>query len=408
MTDRATPMLELSNRRMLSSGETQPLLEKAFIQLVAGASYTGPQIKNSHEHRVRLGRVGNTEEEIENRVSNTKQTVAQAPGDAAADTTASIITASEPDQTSTSYAIKSLGGFEEESLDVTSTPEPGAPGLEGSSHFDSQISEIPRGPPNLTLASTNQVHEPDGPDPDSDNSEQNGSPAENRDASSENLRLEPTEAVGQVLGAYRRSLYSPDLSNQDFWRTSAIQNESTVLRETSHGDARSGAASTTQVIAPESTISGSRPRRVSLEKAAQLSSVLSRLRPLDLGDKNDPSMSRGRKGFNVPSTLVKKSHIVRPNEEIPPSQLDLQDSEHNALQVKYSRVLLLLCCLFPPMLIVLAVGGMDDLMPRFTNGKVENVAIFYKRVALFMGTFVGTVCCVVPTVVGILLARGAL
>ncbi|KAF8427367.1 hypothetical protein EV426DRAFT_404378 [Tirmania nivea] len=417
MIDHATLPLELFDQRMPSSGETQPL-EKAFIQPVAGAPYGGPQIEDSHEHRMRLRKIGITEERIENGASNTKQTAAQAHGDATADTTASIITASELDQASTSYAIKSPGNCEE-SLDVTSTSEPGIsrPDLEGPSDFVNQISEILKAPPNLALASVDRVRESDGSDPGSiysdNSSEINGSSAESRGASTENFRLEPTEAVGQVLGAYRRSLYSSDLSNQDFWRISAIQDESTVPRETDCGDARIRTASITQVIAPKPTIPGSRPRRVSLEKAVHLSSVLSRLRPLDLGDKYDPSMSRGRKSFDVPPTLVKKSHIVRPNEGNPLSQTEasnrhLQDLEHIVLQMKYSRILLFLCCLFPPMLIVLAFGGMDDLMPRFTNGKVDNVGIFYKRVAFSMGTFVGTSCCVLPIVVGILLAKGVL
>lgn len=403
----------------LSSGETRPLLDKAIIQLVPGVSSTGPQIEDSHEHRVRLNKAGITEEGIENGASNTKQKSAQSRGDAAADTMASIITAS--------YAIKSPGNFEEERWDAISTSEPGIslstarPGLKGLSDFDNQISDISRGSPNLTLAFTDRVwesdREADGSVPSSVNSdnssENNGSTAENRGTSAENLRLEPTEAVGQVLGAYRRSLYNPDLSSQDFWRSSAIQSKITDRVETDRGDARIRIAPTTQGVPPQSTISGSRPRRLSLEKAAHLSSILSRLRPLDLGDRNDPSMSRGRRSFDVPPTLVKRSHIVRPNERGLPGQFEssnkhLQDPEHIVLQVKYSRALLFLCCLFPPMLIVLAFGGMDDLMPRFTNGKVDNVGTFYKRVAFYLGTFVGTGCCVIPIVVGILLAQGAL
>jgi len=407
MIDHATPPLEFSDRRMLSSGETRPLLGKAFIQLVSGASYAGPQLEDSHEHRVRSRKAGTTEEGIENRASNTKKKAAQAPGDAAADT-ASITTVSEFDQASTSYAIKSPGNCEEESLDAPSTSEPKIsfrPDLEGSSDFNNQISRADR------------VRESDGEsygsDPGSIYSDNSENSAKNRDTSAENLGLEPTEAVGQVLGDYRRSLYSPDLSNQDFWRTSAIQGEITAPREADRGDARIRTGPITQVMPPRSTSPGSRPRRVSLEKAVHLSSVLSRLRPLDLGDKNDPSMSRGRKSFGVPPTLVKKSHIIRPNEGNPPSRPEasnrhLHDPEHIALQTKYSRALLFLCCIFPPMLIVLAFGGMDDLMPRFTSGKVDNVGIFYKRVAFVMGTFVGTGCCVLPIVVGILLAQGAL
>ncbi|KAF8457217.1 hypothetical protein BGX38DRAFT_1139518 [Terfezia claveryi] len=403
----------------LSSGETRPLLDKACIQLVPGASSSGRQIEASHEHRVRLNKVGFTEEGIENGASNTKLKAAQSRGDAAADTMASIITAS--------YAMKSPGNFEEESLDAISTSEPGIslstarPDLEGLSDFDNQIPDIPKGLPNLNLAFTDRVwesdKEADGSVPSSVNSdnssENNGSTAENRGTSAENLRLEPTEAVGQVLGAYRRSLYNSDLSSQEFWRSSAIQSEITVRGKKDRVEARIRIAPTTQVVPPQSTISGSRPRRVSLEKAAHLSSVLSRLRPLDLGDRNDPSMSRGRKSFDVAPTLVKRSHIVRPNEGDPPSQFKasskhLQDPEFIVLQVKYSRALLFLCCLFPPMLIVLAFGGMDDLMPRFTNGKVDNVGGFYKRVAFFLGTLVGTGCCVIPIVMGILLAQGTL
>jgi len=398
ISDRVTPPLDRSDRQVLNSGETRPLLEKAFVQLVASASYTGPQIEN------------------------TKQTAAKVLEDAAADTTASTTTPSEVDQKLTSYAIKPLENCGKEGLDVPYTSEPGVsfstarPHLGGPPGFDNQISKTPRGLPNITLASTDRVWKPDESDPGSvssgNPSGNNKSSAENRDTS-ESLRLEPTEAVGQVLGAYRRSLYSPGVSNQNFWRAPVIQNESTAPRETDRGDVRIKAAPTTQMIAPKSTIPGSHLRRVSLEKAVHLSSVLLRLRPLDLGDRNDPSMSRGRKSFDVPPTLVRKSHTARPNEGISHSQSaasnrNLQDPEHISLQMRYSRALLFFCCLFPPMLIVLASGGMDDLMPRFTNGKVDNVGVFYKRVAFFMGASIGSVCCIVPIVVGILLAQGAL
>lgn len=207
-------------------------------------------------------------------------------------------------------------------------------------------------------------------------------------ASDDNLDLKSTESVRRIF-----------------------QDESTVVGGRGRGDAHRRAPALPSIMLQDSSNPHSAARRISVASLRALDTLESRLRIVDVREEDDPCLYPTRRLFDTPPRLLRK-YFTPPDGRIIPSQLEppseSQDPEYVHMQKKYSRVLLLLCCLFPPMLIILAFGGMDETIGSFTDGRVDEVGIFYKRVAFTLGTVVGTVCCSAPIVVGILAAKGLL
>lgn len=161
-----------------------------------------------------------------------------------------------------------------------------------------------------------------------------------------------------------------------------------------------------QVVPPSSPELSHLPAKLGHEELDELELLRSRLRSTVIFDDRDQNLSIGKRQFDSIPHLVNKLH---------PHQLEegcqseiVEDHEVLRMQQKYSRVLLFLCCLFPPLLYVLAYGVMDHMMLSFTDGRVAHVGVFYKRVAFFVGTAVGSICCCIPIVCGVLTAKGAL
>ena len=193
------------------------------------------------------------------------------------------------------------------------------------------------------------------------------------------------------------------------------EDTSVILRQSSNaGDPRAVRYQTRtvpdiQVVPPSSPEPSQRPAKLGHEGLDELELLRSRLRSAEIFDDRDHNSSIGRRQFDSVPHLVSKSYPHQPDERVLPLQSEIvEDPEVLGMQQKYSRVLLFMCCLFPPLLYILAYGAMDHMMLSFTDGRVAHVGVFYKRVAFFVGTVVGTTCCCIPIVFGILAAKGAL
>ena len=234
----------------------------------------------------------------------------------------------------------------------------------------------------------------------------------------EALRLTPTESVQRTLESYRRNLYSQRVvSRHSVPRENArplSQMPAEFLPKNVLGEdmASGGSANRAGGLRPISFGPVTRPPHpTSLvqESLHQLECIRSRLESIEVPEEDAPVGASVRQ-FWPPPLLAKKSSQERLAEVIPdlPRNHKDADPELVKLQNRYSRGLFFMCCLFPPLLIILAVGGMDELMPSFTGCRVDRVSIFYKRLASAVGALVGAMCLCVPISMGVLLAKGLL
>lgn len=202
----------------------------------------------------------------------------------------------------------------------------------------------------------------------------------------------------------------PTFQGPERHKTITATDEGVISSGKHRGDAR---ISIPTIVLPTLPAEHPTRRRRSLELFQTLDALCARLRSVDVLDEDDLEGGSGRRQFDTPPRIINKVYPVAipgqktPSHQEPPTGQPLQP-EYLALQQKYSRVLLFLCCLFPPLLIVLAYGGMDNVMVNFTDGRVDNVGAFYKHVALYVGAFMGTMCCAIPITVGILSGIGVL
>lgn len=77
--------------------------------------------------------------------------------------------------------------------------------------------------------------------------------------------------------------------------------------------------------------------------------------------------------------------------------------EEYEAQRRVGRLVMLLCLLFPPLLFVMAGGGMDMAVESVTKGKVKRIGSREKRIALILGTVLA-IAVVVAVVVGVSVA----
>ncbi|KAF8454681.1 hypothetical protein BDZ91DRAFT_556882 [Kalaharituber pfeilii] len=261
--------------------------------------------------------------------------------------------------------------------------------------------------------------------------------------------FERSESMEDVLNTYRRALYgkqSKNLALETAATGSANQfrrrsNERSTLEATTGSSHILGASPSLAIdnsnfdlemgIAPEarqarvhhlaepdpSSLIRSpylqQPQPSSQQSLREVDSLRSRLDSVEVFEEDHQPLRAQVRVFDPPPCLVKKFYPAHAEASVvPAAPMDptraSPDPEFVRLQKRFSRVLLFLCFLFPPMLLVLASGGLDNTMLNLTQGKVDHVRVLEKRVGFFAGAFIGSACCSASVVLGILVAKGLL
>lgn len=397
------PTLQTPHQRTHYAGETPPShVEKAFVRPAADAPYVRPPIEDLNEHRARLKKVASKKEVLlegsSKGVPNARRDVAiTLPGDGAADTSTS-----DPD------VDNSLGV-------LPLTPKSSRPRVlkDARPFFHSNLVDnfnLDFDQAMSSLRSEPRLHS-DQPNPEASTTFYPSSPPEPSfigPKTAHNSHCSSTYSNNSISGE-NLSVYE-SVSIHNYEDTSVILRHPSSTRGPMEIIAKSnqtGTAPDIQIIPPSSP--GPNQHLEKLEGLDELELLRSRLRSVEIFDDRDQNLRIGRRQFDSAPHLVSKSYPHQPEERILPRQPEVvKDSETLRMQQKYSRVLLFLCCLFPPLLYVLAYGAMDHMMLSFTDGRVAHVGVFYKRVAFVVGTVVGSICCCIPIVCGILAAKGAL